>query len=238
MVPPAGPAILLVDDDPTLLTPLGRRLARDGYDVRSAPSGEEALELLRESWPALVVVDLMMPGMDGIELARRIKDQVDLPIIVLSAVSEAESRVSALEEFADDYLTKPFVYEELTARIQRVLRRAGGGPPKVSLNGGDLVIDLARRTAVNDHGTSVLTRIEVRLLHVLLGAVGSTVPTESLLARVWPDSDGADPSYVWVTVRRLRQKLEVDPNAPRYLLTERGVGYRLHATRVDHVYAG
>ena len=227
MLQPARPAVLLVDDDPTLLSVLSRRVSRAGFDVRTAPSGPAALRHLESSWPALLVVDLMMPGMDGFELCRRVKQLADLPIIVLSAVDESESKVSALELYAEDYVTKPFDPDELVARIQRVLRRASIGNPQVSLDGGDVEVDFAMRRLTSPAGTHQLTPTEARLLQVLAASVDRIVPTEELLSRVWTDADGADPSYLWVTVRRLRRKLEADPDHPRYLLTERGIGYRL-----------
>jgi DNA-binding response OmpR family regulator len=227
MLPPVRPAILLVDDDLTLLSAVSRRVARAGYEVRTAPSGPGALKQLEGSWPALLVVDLMMPGMDGFELCRRVKQIADLPIIVLSAVDASEAKVSALELYAEDYVTKPFDPDELVARIQRVLRRAPVGHPQITLDGGDVEVDLATRRLSTPRATHQLTPTEARLLQVLAASVDRVIPTEELLDRVWTDADGADPSYLWVTVRRLRRKLEVDPDRPRYLLTERGVGYRL-----------
>ena len=230
MLPAIRPAILLVDDDLNLLSILSRRLAREGMDVRTASSGFAALEMLERAWPALLIVDLMMPRMDGFELCRRVKRIADLPIIVLSAVDASESKVRALEEYAEDYVTKPFDPDELVARVFRVLRRAPGGAAQLSLDGGELEIDLTARRVVTAAGTHPLTPTEVRLLHVLISALDHVVPTETLLDRVWSEADGADPSYAWVTVRRLRRKLELNPDKPRYLLTERGVGYRLTST--------
>jgi DNA-binding response OmpR family regulator len=227
MLPPVRPAVLLVDDDRTLLSVLSRRVSRAGYDVHTASSGPAALQALETAWPALLVVDLMMPGMDGFELCRRVKQLADLPIIVLSAVDASEAKVSALELYAEDYVTKPFDPDELVARIQRVLRRAAIGSPQISLDGGDVEVDLASRRLSGPAGAHHLTPTEARLLQVLAASVDRVVPTEELLARVWTDADGADPSYLWVTVRRLRRKLEADPDHPRYLLTERGIGYRL-----------
>jgi DNA-binding response OmpR family regulator len=227
MLPPVRQAVLLVDDDRTLLAVLSRRVSRAGFDVRTATTGSAALKQLESSWPALLVVDLMMPGMDGFELCRRVKQIADLPIIVLSAVDASESKVSALELYAEDYVTKPFDPDELIARIQRVLRRASAGNPQISLDQGDVEVDLTTRQVTTPNGSHQLTPTEARLLQVLAASADRVVPTDELLDRVWTDSDGADPSYLWVTVRRLRRKLEADPDKPRYLLTERGVGYRL-----------
>ncbi|TME33256.1 MAG: response regulator transcription factor, partial [Chloroflexi bacterium] len=207
MLPALRPALLLVDDDPTLLSVLARRLTREGFDVRTAGSGQTALAALERSWPALVVVDVMMPGMDGFELCRRIKRIADLPIIVLSAVDAGEAKVLALQEYAEDYIVKPFNPDELVARVQRILRRSATGRGEIKLDGGELEIDLVHRRVTNRTGTQALTPTEVRVLQVLIGALDRTVPTETLLERVWSEADGADPSYVWVTVRRLRRKV-------------------------------
>jgi len=238
MQPAIRPAILLVDDDPTLLSVLTRRLAREGMDVRTAASGPEALHALEGAWPALLVVDLMMPGMDGFELCSRVKRIADLPIIVLSAVDAGEAKVRALEEYAEDYITKPFNPDELAARVHRVLRRTSAGRSEITIDNGEVEINLATRRLTTPAGTHSLTPTEVRVLGVLLAGLDRTVPTEMLLDRVWSDADGADPSYVWVTVRRLRRKLERDPDNPRYLLTERGVGYRLVSTARADAGAG
>jgi two-component system KDP operon response regulator KdpE len=166
-----------------------------------------------------------------------VKRIADLPIIVLSAVDEGESKVRALEEYAEDYVTKPFNPDELVARVQRVLRRTPETRSRVIIDPGELEIDLTGRTVVHSGAEHQLTRTEVRLLQVLVGSLDRTVPTETLLNRVWSNADGADPSYVWVTVRRLRRKLEADPDNPRYLLTDRGLGYRLASGRSTAVGA-
>jgi DNA-binding response OmpR family regulator len=227
MQPALRPALLLVDDDPTLLSVLARRMAREGYEVLTASSGAQALQQLEQRWPSLLIVDLMMPGMDGFELCARVKRIADLPIIVLSAVDASEAKVRALEEYAEDYITKPFDPDELVARVQRVLRRSATGHSQVVLDGGDLQIDLSGRRVTRPGGSFPLTPTEVRLLHVMIAQMDRTVPTDTILNRVWSESDGADPSYVWVTIRRLRRKLEVAADRPRFLVTERGVGYRL-----------
>lgn len=220
--------ILLVDDDPNLLVVLADRLRADGYDVTTARDGQEALRIMRNSWPDLLIVDMMMPRMDGLTVAREIKAQADLPIIVLSAIDVADSKADLLEEFAEDYVTKPYHYPELRARINRVMRRLGDRVPRQGLVlGPKLTLELHRRRAIVDGRPVRLTPTESRLLYTLAANLGRTVTSETLLARGWAETEDADPSYVWVTMRRLRQKIEIEPNNPQHLLTVRGVGYRL-----------
>ncbi len=224
------PSLLVVDDDTTLLSVVARRLIREGYEVRTAGSGTGALAAMERGWPDLLIIDLMMPGMDGFELARRVKRLADLPIIVLSAVDASEAKVAALQQYAEDYVTKPFDAEELVARVERVLKRSAGGTASITLGDGEVEIDLAMKRLTTPGGSHVLTPIETRLLQMFIGSPDRIIPTESILDRVWSEADGADPSYVWVTIRRLRRKLEPDPDRPRFLLTERGIGYRLSST--------
>ncbi len=226
--------ILLVDDDHNMLALLADQLRADGFEVMTARDGEEALRRLRASWPDLLIIDMMMPRLDGLSLAREIKAQADLPIIVLSAIDAGDSKADLLEEVAEDYVTKPYHYPELRARINRVLRRLGDSVPRRSLVlGPDLTLDLHRREATVGGQTVQLTPTESRLLYALAAKIGQTVPTETLLARGWAETEDADPSYVWVTMRRLRQKVEVDPNRPMHLQTVRGVGYRLVSATPD-----
>src|SRR3954464_13243701 len=225
---PAAPRILLVDDDRGLLIPLAEQLRLDGFEVTTARDGDEALRRLDTAWPDLLIIDMMMPRMDGLTLAREIKARADLPIIVLSAIDAGDSKADLLEEVAEDYVTKPYHYPELRARINRVLRRLGDKVPRQSLVlGPNLTLDLHRREATVAGATVSLTPTESRLLSALAAHLGQTVGTETLLARGWAETEDADPSYVWVTMRRLRQKVEVDANRPVHLITVRGVGYRL-----------
>jgi DNA-binding response OmpR family regulator len=227
MVPPL-PRILLVDDDPNLLVFLSDELKSDGYSVTTARDGLEALRRLEAQWPDLMVVDMMMPRMDGLTLARQVKSRADLPIIVLSAVDDFDAKAEALEELAEDYIVKPFHYPELRARISRVLRRVGDRVPAGRLQlDPELILDLQRRRLIRDGEEIRLTPVESRLLYALAANIGQTVPTETLLTRGWSETESPDASYVWVTMRRLRQKLERDPDHPVYLKTLRGVGYRL-----------
>lgn len=225
-----APRILIVDDDPNLLVILAEQLRADGYEVQTARDGEEALRRLAQAWPDLLVIDMLMPRMDGLTLAREVKARADLPIIVLSAIDVADSKAEILEEVAEDYITKPYHYPELRARITRVLRRLGDRVPRRRLVlGPHLTLELHRRTAEVAGQQVALTPTESRLLYALAANLGQTVTTETLLARGWADTEDADASYVWVTMRRLRQKVEVDPNKPVHLLTVRGIGYRLVA---------
>jgi DNA-binding response OmpR family regulator len=222
------PRILIVDDDPNLLVVLAEQLRDDGYLVTTSRDGMEALRRLEEGWPDLIIVDMMMPRMDGLSLARVIKGRADLPIIVLSAIDAGDSKADLLDEVAEDYVTKPYHYPELRARITRVLRRLGDRVPRQRLVlGPDLSLELHRREAIVGGATVALTPTESRLLYALAANLGRTLSTETLLDRGWAETEDADPSYLWVTMRRLRQKLETDPNRPRHLLTVRGVGYRL-----------
>ncbi|MEO7663772.1 MAG: response regulator transcription factor [Candidatus Limnocylindrales bacterium] len=223
-----SPRILLVDDDPSLLVLLADQLRADGFEIQTARDGDEALRRLKSGWPDLLIIDMMMPRMDGLTLAREIKAQADLPIIVLSAIDTADSKADLLDEVAEDYVTKPYHYPELRARIGRVLRRLGDRVPRRELVlGPDLVLELHRRVAIVRGEPIQLTPTESRLLYALAANLGQTVTTETLLDRGWADTEDADPSYVWVTMRRLRQKIEPDPNHPAHLVTVRGVGYRL-----------
>jgi DNA-binding response OmpR family regulator len=232
----AAPRILLVDDDRGLLVPLAEQLRLDGFDVTTARDGEEALRRLDNGWPDLLIIDLLMPRMDGLTLAREVKARADLPIIVLSAIDAGDNKADLLDEFAEDYITKPYHYSELRARIQRVLRRVGERVPRKGLDlGPDLILELHRRQAIVRGEAVQLTPTESRLLFALAANLGTTVTTDTLLVRGWAETDEAEPSYVWVTMRRLRQKLELDPNHPRHLLTVRGIGYRLVATQAATV---
>ena len=234
MIEPRAQRILLVDDDPHLLVVLAEQLSDDGYEVATARDGQEALRRLEAGWPDLILLDLMMPRLDGLALARQIKTEADLPIIVLSAIDTADSKARLLDEVAEDYIAKPYHYPELRARVQRVLRRLGDRIPRQSLVlGPDLTLDLHRRAATVRGREVQLTPTESRLMHALAANLGEIVSTETLLARGWTETDEADASYVWVSMRRLRQKVEVDPDRPVHLLTVRGIGYRLVSSHDD-----
>jgi len=223
--------LLLIDDDPAHLDALADRLESDGFEVAKAANGAEALAQLDAAWPDLVILDLMMPEMDGQAVASRIKSRADIPILVLSAVAAADSKADLIAHFAEDYVTKPYDYAELVARVRRVLRRLQDQIPVEELDLGDVTLIPRRRQATIRGQRVSLSPTESRFLATLAASMPNAVATEHLLHKVWADSDGADPAYVWVTVRRLRQKLEVDPGQPRHLLTAAGGGYRLVADK-------
>ncbi len=222
-----SPALLVVDDDPDIVSSLSIHLRADGYRVLRANDGREALATLEQELPALAIVDLMMPGMDGFETSRRIKRRADIPILILTAVDTEETKVKAIELYADDYLTKPFSYAELAARVRRILKRAWPSGPPASTEQIDeaLALDFASQTVVVAGELQRLTPTEARLLHLLYANAGRILPNELILDRVWPDAEG-EMSYLWEYVRRLREKLGDDPAAPRYIESERGIGYR------------
>jgi two-component system, OmpR family, KDP operon response regulator KdpE len=221
-----SPALLVVDDDPEILSSLSIHLRTDGYRVLRATGGKEALAALEQEMPALAIVDLMMPGMDGFETSRRIKRRADIPIIILTAIDTEETKVRAIEQYADDYLTKPFSYAELAARVGRILKRAWPAGPPASVDRIDehLTLDFAAQTVQVDGETRRLSPTESRLLHLLYANAGRILPNELILDRVWPDAEG-EMSYLWEYIRRLREKLGDDPAEPRYIASERGIGY-------------
>jgi DNA-binding response OmpR family regulator len=222
----ASPALLVVDDDPEILSSLSIHLRMDGYRVLSAAGGKEALAVLDQELPSLAIVDLMMPGIDGFETSRRIKRRADIPILILTAIDAEETKVRAIELYADDYLTKPFSYAELAARVGRILKRAwpAGPPASAARIDDDLALDFAAQTAQVHGETRRLSPTEARLLHLLYANAGQILPNELILDRIWPDAEG-EMSYLWEYIRRLREKLDDDPTHPRYIASERGIGY-------------
>jgi DNA-binding response OmpR family regulator len=233
-LPNPSPRILLVDDEQPIQTLLSFPLQRDGYDVVTVADGREALACFGEQHFDLVVLDLMLPRMDGLEVCRRLRAQTGngktVPIIMLTARSEEIDKVMGLEIGADDYITKPFSVREFRSRVKAVLRRAalartdpsGEAPLEVL----DLRIDPAKRT-VDVRGTPVpITYVEFEILSALARAPGRVFTRDMLLTRVWGDSAYRDPRTIDVHIRHLREKLELDAKDPEYLFTVRGVGYR------------
>jgi DNA-binding response OmpR family regulator len=224
--------VLLVDDSVDLLRLLQRRLESDGYDVVAVESGRQALLAMERQIPDLAILDLLMPGMDGFELAAEIKKRGDVPIIFLTAVGEVEKRIEGIRDFAEDYIVKPFEYQELLVRVQRILRRIAGPvtvhEPLIVVD-GDLSLDLGRAEAHTPQGVQKLSVTEAKLLYHLVRHAGQTVPLRTLVARIWGYADDTGPEALRVAIYRLRRKLEPDPRNPRYILTEREAGYRFVA---------
>jgi DNA-binding response OmpR family regulator len=220
--------VLVVDDDATVSDVVRRYLERAGYVVLLAEDGQSALSVFREQRPDLVVLDLMLPGVDGLEVCRRMRaESRDLPVVMLTALGEEADRVLGLELGADDYVTKPFSPRELVLRVQSVLRRAGGverGEPTM-LTDTELRVDTDRRIAILDGQSLALTVREFDLLVFLMRHPGKAFRRTELLEAVWGWTFG-DHSTVTVHVRRLREKIEADPAHPRRIATVWGVGYR------------
>ncbi len=223
--------ILVVDDEPDVLELVVFHLEKEAYQVDVADTGDKALKMARENLPSLLVLDLMLPGINGLEICRLLKRDPktrDIPILMLTARAAEENRIKGLELGAHDYVTKPFSPRELALRVDSVLRRAGVGQdpePTTVLTDGDLVLDTSRHEVTRAGKTLALTAREFDLLRFLLAHPGTAWSREDLLGRVWGWSVG-DLSTVTVHVRRLREKVETDPKQPARLVTVWGVGYR------------
>jgi two-component system, OmpR family, KDP operon response regulator KdpE len=220
--------ILVVDDDPQIRRVMRATLSGNHYEVVDARSGEEALDRFRQEMPDLVLLDMNMPGMGGLETCRSLRQGSDVPILILSVRNTERDKVAALDAGADDYVTKPFGMEELLARIRAAMRRAPaspeGGPHAFS--GGDLQIDFDTRR-VRVAGREVrLTPKEFDLLRHLVAHAGKPVPHRELLQAVWGPDYGEETEYLRVFINQLRKKIEPDPAKPQYVLTEPWVGYR------------
>jgi two-component system, OmpR family, KDP operon response regulator KdpE len=216
--------VLLVDDDATLRRTLGIGLRAEDHEVLIAADGRSALQALREDKPDIIVLDLGLPDLSGVEVLRRLRAWSTIPVVVLSARAESTEKVQALDLGADDYVTKPFGMEELLARIRAAARRAGSDLPV--LEAGDLVIDLPARRVTKAGSVVRLTPTEWGLLELLVRTPGRLVSQRDLLHEIWGPSYGKETNYLRVYVGGLRKKLEDDPAHPRHLITEPGMGYR------------
>jgi two-component system KDP operon response regulator KdpE len=224
--------ILVVDDEPRLTSMMRLNLETDGLRVQVASSGREALDALREEMPDLILLDVMMPNMDGFETLRRIRVASQVPVIMLTAMNEENDRIKGLELGADDYVNKPFNYREVLSRIRAVLRRHYlPAPATVGLITVDdrLTIDFQKREVLINGERVNLRPTEYRLLYHLVQRAGYVVNHNDLLARVWGPEYHDETHYLRLYVTYLRQKIERDPANPIYILTERGVGYRFAA---------
>jgi DNA-binding response OmpR family regulator len=219
--------VLVVDDDLTVRDVVRRYLELAGHQVALADNGEDALVWIARHEPDLVVLDLMLPGIDGLEVCRRLRLTSSVPVVMLTALGEEENRIAGLQLGADDYVTKPFSPRELALRVSSVLRRVGTAPPPVAkvLTDGDLRVDTAARAATLCGTELALTTREFDLLAFLMSNPGEAFTREQLLERVW-GWDFGDRSTVTVHVRRLREKVERSPARPARIATVWGVGYR------------
>jgi len=218
--------ILVVDDEPQITRVLRTALSSHGYELRIANDGETALEILKDWTPDLVITDLFMPNMDGLELCRRLRLQSHVPIIVLSVKGEERAKVQALDAGADDYVTKPFGMNELLARVRANLRRAPAGEAVGVIKTGDFRIDLDAHVVAVKGKEVRLTPKEFELLVYLARHPNKVMTHRALLAAVWGANSTEQPEYLRVFVAQLRKKLEPEASSPRYIVTEPWVGYR------------
>jgi len=230
-MPNGSARILLVDDEQSIQTLLSYPLRKDGYHVTSALDGTEALRRFEEGRFDLVILDLMLPRMGGVEVCRALRSRSQVPIIMLTAKGSETDKVAGLEVGADDYITKPFSMREFRSRVKAALRRSRmGGETSEEAGGkietGELAIDFDRRMVTLDEEEIKVTYVEFEILGALARSPGRVLTRETLLEHVWGDSDYRDPRTVDVHIRHLREKLEKDPKEPEYLFTVRGVGYR------------
>lgn len=224
----SGARILVVDDEIEIMRALQRSLAAHGFDVFTAASGEEALEAIARSRPDLVLLDLGLPGMSGLDVCRKVRQQSNLPIIVLSVKDTEQDKVLALDLGADDYVSKPFSVNEVLARIRVALRhsaqlQAGTEPTIVA---GPLKVDLAQRRVLLNEQEVKLTPTEYDLLKALITHSGKIMTRQMLLTQVWGTGYGKEAHYLHVYIGQLRRKIEPDPAHPRFIFTISGVGYR------------
>jgi DNA-binding response OmpR family regulator len=218
--------VLVVDDEPVVRDVLGRYLAREGFAVQEAEDGEAALAAIRAEAPQVVVLDLMLPRLSGLDVLKLVRLESDLPVIILSARVSEEERVTGLRLGADDYIVKPYSPREVVERIRAVLRRAEGRADRRRIVAGDLVIDGERRQVTRVGEPAHTTRREFELLYLLASNPGRTYSRAALVEELWGYAWTGPTDTVTVHIRRLRQKIEADPSDPRHLVTVYGVGYR------------
>ena len=227
----SAPHVLVIDDEPQIGRALRAILTEKEFRVTTAARGEEGLTLAAANPPDIVILDLGLPDMDGIEVCARLREWTQCPIIVLSVRDSEHDKVAALDKGADDYLTKPFGIEELLARVRVALRHAAQshGAPSSVVKAGQLTIDLAWHVVTRDGREVKLTATEFNLLAYLASNPGRVLTHQSILTNVWGPADAEHTEYLRVYIRQLRKKLEEDPERPQHLLTEPGVGYRFLA---------
>lgn len=223
--------VLVVDDEPQIRRALGTNLRARGYDVVLAASGEEALTLAAERHPDVVILDLGLPGIDGIEVVRGLRGWASMPIVVLSVREGEADKVAALDAGADDYVTKPFGMNELLARLRAALRRSTPAEEEAVIVTDAFTIDLAAKRVVREDEEVHLTPTEWHLIEVLVRNEGKLVSQRQLLQEVWGPQYETETNYLRVYLAQVRRKLEPDPSRPRYFITEPGMGYRFEGTQ-------
>jgi two-component system KDP operon response regulator KdpE len=223
------PHILVIDDEAQILRALRTILTAKQFRVTTASRGEEGLTLAVAQVPDLIILDISLPDMDGVEVCARLREWTQIPIIILSVREGERDKVDALDKGADDYLTKPFGIEELLARIRVALRHSAqvqGSSKRTVITAGPLVIDLAQHLVTRDGEEVKLTATEFKLLAYLAANSGRVLTHKMILSHVWDPADADHVEYLRVYMRQLRKKLEDDPNQPKYILNEPGIGYR------------
>ncbi|HEX9333278.1 MAG TPA: response regulator transcription factor [Anaerolineales bacterium] len=226
-----APHILVIDDEPQILRAMRTILTEKQFKVTTAGRGEEGLALAATNEPDLVILDLGLPDMDGVEVCTRLREWTQIPIIILSVRDSERDKVAALDQGADDYLTKPFGIEELLARVRVALRHSASrkgaqGAQSKLVKAGPVTIDLAWHIVKNGDEEVKLTGTEYKLLAYLAANHGRVLTHQSILTHVWGEADADHTEYLRVYMRQLRKKLEADPERPQYILTEPGIGYR------------
>jgi DNA-binding response OmpR family regulator len=222
--------ILVVDDEPRYVRLMEANLISEGYDVTKAYDGQSAVEMVADTQPDLVLLDVMMPGLDGFGACERIREFSSTPIIMVTAKGEEQDRVRGLDVGADDYIVKPFSATEVLARVRAVLRRAqvtGSSHEQSIFTHGNLRIDLARAEVYKDEDMVFLSATEYRLLLQFVHNQGNILTSEDLLVNVWGPEYREDKEILWVSISRLRQKLEDDPRNPQHIVTRSGMGYTM-----------
>jgi two-component system, OmpR family, KDP operon response regulator KdpE len=221
--------ILVVDDEPQILRALGTNLKARGYDIDLAPTGEAALTLAARHHPDLVILDLGLPGIDGIEVIRGLRGWTHVPILVLSVREGEADKVAALDAGADDYVTKPFGMDELLARLRAALRRAAPTGEEAEVVTDDFTVDLTAKRVTSEAGEVRLTPTEWEIVEILVRNPGRLVTQRQLLQEVWGPQYSTETNYLRVYMAQIRRKLEPNPARPRYFITEAGMGYRFDA---------
>ena len=225
----SGQRVLVVDDEKAIRRFLHAALTAQGYVVSEAADGWEALNAVIAQRPEIVILDLGLPDMDGVEVTRRLREWTQIPIIILSVREQETDKISALDAGADDYLTKPFSSGELMARMRVAIRRSAQAADEPVLQVGAVRVDLAKRLVTVEEKEVSLTPTEYDLLHLLIQNAGKVLTHRQLLFKVWGPGYESDPHLLRVNISNLRRKIEVDPSRPRYIVTEPGVGYRMQS---------